>query len=186
MVKDKLKINCLEIEEAVARMYGFRQNIIVPNISWGANLHECDLIIINKSGFATEVEIKISKADLKKDFTKGHNHINEKIKHLYYAIPVSLVEFAETIIPVHAGIISCDKLISRPDREYEIINNEIVETLTPGSPVVFARFHRHAQAAKQYRKMTDEEINNISRLGCMRIWGLKSKLIKERNKSKLK
>lgn len=59
-------MNTLEIETAIAMKLDIRKHIIVPNISWGAGLHECDLLVINKSGYATEIEIKISKSDLKK------------------------------------------------------------------------------------------------------------------------
>ena len=58
-------ITTIEIEEAVARKFGVRTNIIVPNVSWGLpGMHECDLFIIKMSGYGVEVEIKISKADI--------------------------------------------------------------------------------------------------------------------------
>lgn len=50
-----------EMQYAIANALGFRQNIIVPNVSWGAGLHECDLLVISKYNWATEIEIKISK-----------------------------------------------------------------------------------------------------------------------------
>ena len=45
--------------------FNYRANLIVPNISWGLGLHECDLLVLTSSGYATEIEIKVSKADLK-------------------------------------------------------------------------------------------------------------------------
>jgi len=68
------KITTIEIEERVAQYFGPRECIIVPNISWGINIHECDLLIIRKSGYGIEVEIKISKSDLIADAKKGHHH----------------------------------------------------------------------------------------------------------------
>lgn len=48
-----------QIELAIAQMFGIRNNIIVPNVSWGFfDTHEADLVIINKSNYLTEVEIK--------------------------------------------------------------------------------------------------------------------------------
>ena len=45
-----------QIECAVAECFGVRNNIIVPNVSWGFfATHEADMIIINKSGYLTEV-----------------------------------------------------------------------------------------------------------------------------------
>jgi len=38
-----------EMELAVANFFGINSNIIVPNISWGVKIHECDLFIIKKS-----------------------------------------------------------------------------------------------------------------------------------------
>ena len=58
-----------EIEKDIARYFGIRENIIVPNVSWGFfKTHEADMIIINKSGYMTEVEIKRSYADFLADF----------------------------------------------------------------------------------------------------------------------
>jgi hypothetical protein len=43
-----------EIEFIVANQWlDWRSQIVVPNISWGANIHECDLIALNKNGYAT-------------------------------------------------------------------------------------------------------------------------------------
>jgi hypothetical protein len=76
-------LKSIEVEEAVARMFGIRQNIIVPNISWGMGLHECDLLIIRKSGYAVEVEIKVSRWDLRKDLKKTHGHQSGRIREFY-------------------------------------------------------------------------------------------------------
>ena len=68
----KINITLPEIELAIAKYYGTREHIIVPNISWGFDyMHECDMFIIKKSGYAVEVEIKRSKNDLINDFKKS-------------------------------------------------------------------------------------------------------------------
>ena len=64
-----------------------RRELVVPNVHWGADVHECDLFLLSKSGYAIEIEIKISKADLIQDSKKKHGHVNYKIKQLYFAIP---------------------------------------------------------------------------------------------------
>ena len=64
------KITTLVMEIALARFINPRVNLVVPNVSWGFFNHECDLISISKSGFATEYEIKVSKSDLKADKKK--------------------------------------------------------------------------------------------------------------------
>lgn len=144
-----------DIESALATYFDPRKNIVVPNISWGAGLHECDILVIRKNGHLVEVEIKISKADLKKDLLKGHAHKSERIKELYYCVTESLQELAIEILPEHVGILVCQQ------SEGGHIYIQQVRSNTP----------QH-----QYRVATDEEKLNIARLGCLRIWNLKHKL----------
>ena len=103
-------MNTLDIEIAMMKKLNVRKNIIVPNVSWGINiknhkpLHECDLLMLSSAGYATEIEIKISKADLLKDKEKSHGHNHRLIKHLYFAVPESLKEIALKEIPNNAGL----------------------------------------------------------------------------------
>ena len=150
------KITTIEMELAVAVMFGIRANVIVPNISWGMFNHECDLIVIRPSGYATEVEIKISYADFKADFKKEHNHNDNRIKSMYYALPESLVEKCKPLIPEHIGIITVGKHF-----RYDCIVAEIT---------------RKAVENKS-RKLTTEEMFKAAQLGCIRIWALKRKVI---------
>ena len=143
-----------EIEIAIASLFGRRRNIIVPNISWGLNLHECDMLIIRDSGFAVEVEIKRSKQDLLNDFKKRHGHRSTKIKEFYYAIPQSKVQKWKELIPEKAGIITYE----RGDGGW-----------------VYANHYRMAKK-KPCRKLTEAEILKAAKLGCMRIWDLKERL----------
>lgn len=150
-------MKAIEIELAVARLFDFRKNIIVPNICWGAGLHECDILIVRKTGYAIEVEIKTTKSDLKKDAGKRHNHESNKIKELFFAVPEPLGPFALETLPVDIGVI-------------------IVTETTRGR---FAHVARKAAARCYSRPFTAPEIHNVARLGTMRIWGLKAKLIKK-------
>lgn len=69
-----------QIELAVAQVFGVRDNIIVPNVSWGFfATHEADLVIINKTGYLTEVEIKRSWQDFLNDFKKHTTHDEDKV-----------------------------------------------------------------------------------------------------------
>ena len=68
-------INSSDIEFAVARMFCWRQNIIVPNVWWGMGFnYELDLMVISGSGWATEIEIKISVSDIRADLRKRRWH----------------------------------------------------------------------------------------------------------------
>lgn len=162
-VKPKVKIPPLiEMEVAIVQMFGIRTHIAVPNISWGFNgMHECDLFLIKKTGIAVEVEIKRSKSDLLADFKKKHTHEDKRITEFYYALPEELYEKCKEYIPVDAGIITT----------YYYTNYKKETNL-------FASIKRSAVRRKGSRKLTPEEQLKITRLGCMRIWTLKQKLIK--------
>ena len=64
-----------EIEIAIARHFGTRTHVIIPNLSFAMFPYELDLCVLNmKSFYALEVEIKVSKADLVRDGKKEHAH----------------------------------------------------------------------------------------------------------------
>lgn len=145
-------MNCLDIEIALMNEFGVRRNMILPNASWGLGLHECDLLIIRKSGYAVEIEIKTNKYDLINDKKKKHGHRSYKIRQLYFAIPTELMPYIEHI-PERAGII------------------EIQEGDTSYKPYKCV-FHRKAKINGSY-KFTDKELIKAGHLGMMRILGLK-------------
>jgi hypothetical protein len=153
------------MEVAIAKMFGIREHIIVPNLSWGlTGMHECDLFLIKKSGVAVEVEIKRSKSDLLADFKKGHDHKDRynRITEFYYALTERLYETSEALIPENAGIIVCYKNYNTWD--------EKVRT--------YAQIKRRPKRIKGARTLTEEEQLKVARLGTMRIWTLKEKIIK--------
>jgi len=144
------KMNCIEIEVAVAEYFNPRTNLIVPNVSWGMFLHECDLLVLTPSGYAYEIEIKTSKQDLIKDLDKPHKHDSKKIKKLYFAIPSKLIDCL-SYIPERAGVI--------------IVNEETRR----------CKKIREGKVWNNY-KFSDSDRYMLARLGSMRIWGLKKKL----------
>ena len=147
------------METAIANKFGVRTNIIVPNISWGlSGMHECDIFIIKSSGYCVEVEIKRTKSDLLADFKKTHNHKDRqnRIKEFYYAFPESMLKSCEELIPKAAGIITCQR----------------------HGNSVYAKFHREPIPRIGAMKLTKEEQFKVAKLGTMRIWSLKKKIIK--------
>jgi hypothetical protein len=154
-------MNTREIELAIARLFNYRQCLIVPNVSWGLSGlgHECDVLVVRPSGYAIEIEIKISKSDLIKDLKKWHCHKSNLIRQLWFAIPSQLSD-SIGLIPEHAGVLSAST------------NHGYVRFNTV----------RTARVNRDCRKLTNEEIAKISSLGCMRIWTLKSSLEKERKR----
>lgn len=148
-----------EMELALASWFDYRVNLIVPNVHWGRNMHECDLLMISKAGYATEIEIKISRADLRRDMKKWHRHHGgHQIKYLYFAMPAELEASAE-LVPAHAGII-----LIRSDEGLDYERAPRCRQLRP------------AVVNKGANKMSDRDQYKVARLGALRIWNLKRKL----------
>lgn len=154
------------MECALSSWFDYRINLIVPNVYWGMNMHECDLLIVSKAGYVTECEIKISRADLRADRKKWHGHeggiAKRVIKYLYFAVPEHLEAAALQFVPERAGII----LVSPKDN-------------VPGEYPYSPRCKRIRQPIvnKHAQKMPDRERYKVARLGALRIWDLKRKLV---------
>jgi len=154
-------MRCIDVECAVAKLFNIRTHLIVPNISWGLLNHEADLLIVNKAGFAIEVEIKVSKSDFLADFKKRkHKRNSMLIKGFYYAIPDYLQEKCEALVPENAGLIVVKQL---PYGKHARIIKKC-----PPKPV------------NNFRKLTDREIYQVARLGTMRIFPLKHAILNYR------
>jgi len=108
-------------------------------------------MIVTPANYVYEVEIKVNKYDLINDKKKKHQHVDGRIKYLYFAIPDYLEPFKEHI-PVRAGII-----IVNPEGRCSITRPPVLNT--------------------QYKLSADEKYQ-VARLGALRIWGLKTKLLK--------
>ena len=153
-----------ELEIALSRYFGIQKNIIVPNVTRSSMLmhYEMDLCILSWKGrYATEVEIKISKSDLKADTKKWHHHSYDfnynRIKYLWFAMPECL-KGNEEIIPPHAGILYVDK--------YGRIN-----------------VHRKSISNKNARKWDDADSLRLARLSTLRVWSLKEKMMTGKSNS---
>lgn len=149
-----------EIELGVAYAFGIRNNVIVPNVSWGFfATHEADLVIINRSGYMTEVEIKRSWQDFLNDFKKHTTHDEGKVTWKYFAVPESMCEKAWQYL--------CDN----GHKDWGLIPyNETGGAWIKYRPICYPH-------SSQSKKLTFEERFAIARLGTMRIWNLKGKLV---------
>lgn len=110
--------------------------------------HETDLVSVNKTGYATEVEIKISKADFMKDFDKKHYHESGFIKYFYYAVPYYMLDFALENAPEGVGVMS----------------------VTPSKNFGKVSIIREAVARKGARKVPEDKILKMERYMSMRYW----------------
>lgn len=156
----KLTIDEIELAIVNSGLFNKRGDIIVPNVSWGLLNHEADMVVMTKSGYLTEIEIKRSWEDFKADFKKDHQHDDERVDKLYYCVPLSIKErvadyLTENEIPF-TGLL----YFSEEGTIYE---------------------HNLGGHTRQWcmggRKLFIEEQLTISRLGCMRVWNLKQKLV---------
>lgn len=158
----------LDIEIAVMRYFGTLTNLIVPNISGGMSvgLHECDLLVLSKDNYATEVEIKVSKADIRADKKKEHGHKHDHIARLFFAVPIDLKDYTLKHIPKGAGLLT----IKEHDRKYNAFLADWDYMTTCKA--------RQGRRNKNCHEWTQEERANLARLGTLRILGLKEKIQK--------
>ena len=115
--------------------------------------HECDMLIVTKNHYLTEVEIKISLSDLKADFKKKHQHKDENIKNFYYAFPEEMKEKAIELIPEEAGILIAIKKHLNSGYEYRDIE-----------------CYRKPKINKEAKPINDIVLSKIYRLGYLRYW----------------
>lgn len=154
-----------QIELALAQYFNYRANLIVPKVSWGLLDHEADLLIMNKTGYLTEVEIKRSWADFLADFRKKHTHDDPKVSWFYYAVPASIAskcleKLAEVDPMGKWGLLSYD---------YDRLGECWPTTIKLPSN---STYHQ------QTKKLSSEEKYQLARLGAMRTWPLKNAIIK--------
>lgn len=154
------KITTLQMEILIANYFNPRQNLVIPNISWGLWIHECDLLVMSKSGYLSEIEIKISVSDLKKDREKRHGHHDERIKALYFAIPEYLFKYKK-YIPEKAGILVVKKIGNR----FRVV------------------LEKSPKMNKTQTLLLEDQFK-VARLGALRIWTLKQNLQKQKEKYK--
>jgi len=142
-----------EMELAVVMHFHARKNVIVPNVSWGMFPYELDLCVLNNDSlYASEVEIKISKSDLKADAKKQHHHDKNGnyIKYLWFAMPEKL-RGCEELVPENAGILYINKH-------------------------GFGNVFRKPVVNPMAKKWDYEKAFKLARLGTLRIWDLKRNL----------
>ena len=139
-------------------------HLVVSNVSWGFKIHECDMISVTDSGYATEIEIKISVADTKKDMTKRHAHKSDKIKYLYFAMPKYIYDKAKEFVPENAGIYTIEAYYWGKQFRYRV------------------NCERDAQLNPNHRKLTLDEIDQLRRLAAMRYFSLLKRYVSDKRK----
>lgn len=159
------KLTVKEIEELIILKRhngGVRQNLCVPNVSFGMNIeYEADLVVVTKSGYATEYEIKRSWTDFLADFKKNNcAHKAPWVYKFFYVVPLSIK----------------DKVLSYLDNLFEekkITNIPAVLCYSEDKQIsLFGGCHYVSGG----RKMFIEERLKLARLGTLRYWDLRRKM----------
>lgn len=88
----------LDIEIALAEEFGWKRNVIVFNVNGISGklpiFHECDMLVMTKAGYLTEIEIKRSFTDFCNEFKKSHHHesYGPDIKEFWYCVPQGILQ----------------------------------------------------------------------------------------------
>jgi hypothetical protein len=133
-----------------------RQNTVVPNVYWGMDFrHECDVVVVTPAGVCTEIEIKVSRADLLNDCKKPHHHEDPCIHFFYFCVPESLEEIALESIPESAGLITVVQHYYNNDNRFALSVKAVKKPIR-----------------RQKGKWPQEKIAKLERLGRLRAYDL--------------
>ncbi|MEG1545399.1 MAG: hypothetical protein RR382_12915 [Tannerellaceae bacterium] len=107
----KINLTAIEITKILNRQYLTNPRYLINNLyvfGW-----ESDYLALTRSGYWHEVEVKISKADFKKDFEKKDKHttlisrIGKLPNYFSYCAPKGMLTSDD--IPDYAGLIEIDE-----------------------------------------------------------------------------
>ena len=143
--------------------FDWRKQLIVPNVSHGffaGRRGECDLLVVSKARYLTEIEIKVNPYDLANELAKfkhgnrtSDSPFGPLVKRYYIAAPVEVWQKANgAVLPLGAGKI-------------EIY---IDHQRTPRGRLV-----QPSAYSKAARPLTDKEMIELLRLAYFRLWGSK-------------
>ncbi|MGL5732290.1 MAG: hypothetical protein ACRCX5_14370 [Bacteroidales bacterium] len=176
-----------EIELAIMnyKEFNYRQNMMVFRVSDFSNIvnHECDCLIMSKSGYLTEIEIKRSYSDFMADFRKKHTHNDPIIKSFYYMIHESfydkayhkLIELKH--IPTGIYTYNDDCNITLVKTGHEMLNSIEYKGLIWDAHHEGIAIHGNSSA----RPLFLEERLQLARIGAMRYKNMTEKIIKATN-----
>lgn len=169
--------------------YFIRQNIVIPNVSWGYLNHEADILVLSKARYLTEVEIKRTWSDFMADFKKKHTHYDAKLSHFYYAVPISIAErvfhwLYEGEYKCRPGFIYYNQSKVTGYTEHNphhcglIIYADAQESSCRGNRIGSCCINVGAERMGKYKVPVEEELKLLRLLG-LRVWNLKKKLAEQ-------
>ncbi len=150
-----------DVMRVLYQRLGCQQQLLVPRVSWGlVNWGECDVLALSDRGYLTEYEIKISRADIRREWKKRRwtSHRmkqawRQMVRRYYMAVPHDLMDSAVEFMPedVGGGVIVVDYPHKWGRAGFAITQKAKTNTTA--------------------RKLTDRERMQLGRLGTMRYWG---------------
>lgn len=166
--------------------YYVRQDIVIPNCSWGYLNHEADLLVLTKAKYLVEIEIKRTWNDFMADFKKCHNHDDPKLSYLYYAVPLSIAErvfhwLYEGEYKCRPGFIYYNHSDVAGYTEHNphhcglIIYADAEESSCRGNRIGSCCINVSPERMNKYKVPVEEELKLLRLLG-LRIWNMKKKL----------
>lgn len=154
----KLTLDQIHLALRNSGLWNKRSDIMVPNLSWGLLPYEADFVIVSKSGYMTEIEIKRSWEDFKADFKKDHKHDDERVYKFAYCVPESICEKVVTYIR--------EQNPDMPDYMLPAVIYYSENMWIGGSELkCFDNFN-----AQKRRRLFLEEMLTVARLGQLRYW----------------
>ncbi len=147
-----LSINEIILALRNSGMWNKRSDIMIPNLSWGLLPYEADFVVVTKSGYLTEVEIKRSWSDFLADFKKKHKHDAEQVYYFYYCVPEKITE----------QVVEYLRQKELPLAVLSYNDSGVVKSIGYG----------YSSLNGKHRKLFIEEQLTIARLGQLRFWNL--------------
>ena len=153
-----------DIQALLANHWGIRNHIIVPNVSWGLLDYEADLLIMNKTGYMTEIEIKRSWSDFLADFKKDDcAHKSEIVYQFWYCVPDAIYkDCIEKLKEVYPDKLDRPNVISYSDSGVLNFHGKKASYCCRG----------------KHRKLFLEEQLKLARLGTLRYWNSEFKRLR--------
>lgn len=165
------KLSVKEIEEMIIRSkVSLRDEIAIPNLSWGMLSYEADLVVINKSGYMREYEIKRSFQDLVADLKKKHFHDAEQVYEFFYVLPLAIKEKAIELFRAHQADDAYIRAFGKTTEFHEALPAIIYYDDLRG---IVENTRSHGYLHGKHRKLFIEEKLTITRLLNLRYWHLR-------------
>lgn len=161
--------------------------VVVPNCNWTG--HECDLLVVTENLRIIDVEIKISRADLKADAKKDKwwrrfGSVYDPERHQYVERPKQPLQHPQRVWKHYFAMPA------------EIWDDSLLEFLpSPASGVILLRdgswpqtelmatVARRATPSRQADRISHEQAVNIARLASLRMWDAYDAVERERREA---